>query len=292
MKQVTLSSKSYALWETWTEVPKAILPQVLRLLYVESASGQTYHQLLRLALGYSEKEWKRLMKHYFSPKLEDTQREQNAEVLAEVLNYLKWMWTQELTIKPFLCLEVENQTFWLPDDDFLTMSYGELTDAYIHAQAFIEQLVEGDERLNYLMATLCRPERPNKEAIDENWNGDVREAYNEHTSRLRVKLWETADYSDKILVLMWFLGALKDFTERFQVWDEEANGPLPEDEYPGQSWIKNQHLLSEKQIFGGMSATKKANVHEVFTFLEEHKKDMIAKRKAEKRNADASQNPT
>ena len=282
MKQITLSGKTYALWETWTEVPKALLPQVLRLLYVEPASGQTYHQILRIALGYTSNEWKRLMRHYFGWERTEEQRENNAEVLADALQHLKWMWTQELTVKPFLCLEVEGQTFWLPDDDFLTMGYGELTDAYIHARAFIEQLVEGEERLNYLMATLCRPERPTKEANDENWNGDIREAYNEHSARLRVKLWETADYADKILVLMWFLGTLKDFTERFQVWDEEATGPLPEDEYPGQSWIKNQHLLSEKQIFGGMAATKKANVHEVFTFLEENKKDMIAKRKTER----------
>lgn len=291
MKQITLSGKNYALWESWTEVPAATLTQVLRLLYVEPASGKTYHEILRIALGYKSNEWKRLMRHYFGWERTEQQRESNAEVLADALNHLKWMWTQELTVKPFKSLEVNNQTFWLPDDDFLTMSYGELTDAYIHARAFIEQLVEGEERLNYILATLCRPERLldkfQRNAQLDNWDGDKREPYNEHTARLRVKLWETVEYADKIMVLMWFLGTLKVFIERYQVWDEEEIGPPLEDEYPGQSWLKNQHLLSEKHIFGGMAATKKANVHEVFTFLEEHKKDLIAKRKAEKRAAEA-----
>lgn len=291
MKQISLNSKSYNLPESWIEVPKELLPDLLTQLYALPESGTTYHTLLRLTLGYSEKMWAKLMKHYFSTKLTEEQREANAEVLAEVLRLISWMWKEELTIKPFESITLQGMTYLLPDENFLTMTYGELSDANIHSRAFVEQLVEGEERLNYLLATICRPERSLdkflKNAQLENWNGDKREIYNEHIARLRVKVWEAAPYDQKIIVLMYFLGTLKHFLSLFDIWQGDGSGPAPEDEYPGQSWIKNQHLLAEKHIFGGMKDTKSANVHEVFSFLEEHSKDIkqrIAQEKAQQRN--------
>lgn len=288
MKQISLNSKSYELPESWIEVPKELLPDLLTQLYALPESGTTYHTLLRLTLGYREKEWAKLMKHYFSTKLTEEQREANAEVLAEVLRLISWMWKEELTIKPFESLTLEGSVVYLlPDENFLTMTYGELSDAYIHSRAFVEQLVEGEERLNLLLATVCRPERQGKYADDSSWNGDRREPYNEHIARSRVKVWEAAPYDQKIIVLMYFLGTLKHFLSLFDIWQGDGSGPAPEDEYPGQSWIKNQHLLAEKHIFGGMKDTKSANVHEVFSFLEEHSQDMkrrIALEKAQQKS--------
>lgn len=287
MKQIFLNKKSYELPENWIEVPKVQLPDLLTQLYALPESGTTYHTLLRLTLGYREKEWEKLMRHYFSFKLTEEQREANAEVLAEVLRLISWMWKEELTIKPFESIPLEGIAYLLPDENFLTMTYGELSDAYIHSRAFVEQLVEGEERLNLLLATVCRPERKGKYADDSSWNGDRREPYNEHIARQRVKVWEAAPYDQKIIVLMYFLGTLKHFLSLFDIWQGDGSGPAPEDEYPGQSWIKNQHLLSEKHIFGGMKDTKSANVHEVFSFLEEHSKDIkqrIAMEKAQQKN--------
>lgn len=274
--------------ETWIEVPKVQLPDLLTQLFALPESGTTYHTLLRLTLGYHEKEWAKLMKHYFSTKLSEEARQDNAEVLAEVLRLISWMWKEELTIKPFESITLEEKQYLLPDENFLAMTYGELSDAYIHSRAFVEQLVEGEERLNYLLATVCRPERKGDYVADAgSWNGDRREVYNEHIVRTRLKLWEAAPYDQKIIVLMYFLGTLKNFLSLFDIWQGDGTGPAPEDEYPGQSWIKNQHLLAEKHIFGGMKDTKAANVHEVFSFLEEHSQDMkrkIALEKAQQKN--------
>lgn len=286
MRQITLSGKTYELWENWPEVPPGLLPEVLSLLYVEPESGATYHSLLRLALGYSSKEWKKLMRNYFDLKHSEEKRENNAIVLSELIQLLNWMWKKELTIKPFEAIILNDVAYLLPDENFLTVTFGELSDAYIHSRAFLEQLVEGDERLNYLLATICRPARV-IDPTDTSWNGDRREAYNEHIARSRLKLWEEAPYDQKIIVLMYFLGTFKAFLEQYEIWQGEDNGPAREDEYPGQSWIKNQHLLAEKHIFGGMAATKSANVHEVFSFLEENSKDIkerIAREKAQSKN--------
>lgn len=288
MKQISLNKKSFELPENWAEVPKGTLPALLVQLYVMPESASTYHALLRLVLGYHEKDWNKLMRHYFAPALTDEQREMNAEALADVLRLISWMWKEELTIKPFEGIELEGTQYLLPDEDFLAISYGELSDAYIHSRAFVEQLIEGEDRLNYLLATICRPERVGDYRHDTSWNGDRREPYNEHIARSRVKLWEAAPYDQKIISLMYFLGTLKAFLGLFDIWQGDGSGPAPEDEYPGQSWIKNQHLLAEKHIFGGMKDTKAANVHEVFSFLEEHSKDIkhkIAMEKANQRNS-------
>lgn len=282
MKKIYLNNRAYQLPETWGEVDSEVLPQLLVLLYVHPESGATYHEILRVVLGYSPSEWQKLMKHFFSPTIQDMQREANATVLQEVLQLLKWMWTQELTKKPFEHVLVGGIPYLLPDEEFRTVSFGELSDAYIHSRAFIEQLVEGDERLNYLMATICRPERAGDYQTDLSWNGDPREAYNEHIAKVRAKDWEHVPYETRIVVLMYFLGTLKTFLGMFDIW--QGDGPASEEEYPGQSWIKNQHLLAEKHIFGGMAPTKAANVHEVFSFLEENSKDIKRKIEQEKAN--------
>ena len=96
----------------------------------------------------------------------------------------------------------------------------------------------------------------------------------------KADLFADVDDEKKILILAYFLGTLKDFLGYYDIFEDE--GPAKEEEYPGQSYIKNQHLLSEKGIFGNMDATKAANVHEVFLFLEEHKSDMKERIKQEK----------
>lgn len=283
MKEIYLNSRKYQLPESWQEVDSDLLPQLLVFLYVHPESGATYHEILRLVLGYSPAEWQKLMRHYFAPTLEELQREINAMVLQEVLQLISWMWTQELTKKPFEYVLVGGIAHLLPDEEFRTVSFGELSDAYIHSRAFIEQLVEGDERLNYLMATICRPEWGGDDyKNDLGWNGDARQPYNEHIAKARAKDWDNVPYETRIVVLMYFLGTLKTFLGMFDIW--QGDGPASEEEYPGQSWIKNQHLLAEKHIFGGMAPTKAANVHEVFSFLEENSKDIKRKIEQEKAN--------
>ncbi len=291
MKLITINGQEFSLPEAWTEVDAKLLPQLLRLIYVLPANGSTYHELLRLLLGYSPKGWTKLMNHFFSPKRTEAQRDASAHALAELLRLVDWMWTGELTRRPMLYLRVglDDQSWQLFDEGFKSMSFGELTDAYIHAQAFIKQLVPGDERLDLLVATICRPVRPIREAQDSQWDGDYREPYNEHRAAIRAKELRDRYAEEKVIILMYYLGTLKEFLGSFDIYDDGAVGPTPEEDYPGQNMLKNQHLLSEKHIFGGMKETKAANAHEVFQFLEEHSKDMRAEAERN-RAANAAQN--
>ncbi|MVM35295.1 hypothetical protein GO755_35060 [Spirosoma sp. HMF4905] len=126
----------------------------------------------------------------------------------------------------------------------------------------------------------CRPERTGEYGLEPSWNGDKRQLYNEFTSREMAKKLAGMELSQKQLVLLYFAGNMQKVLARYELFDGEEGDP---EEYPGQGWLKNQHILAEKGIFGTMQQAKEANLHDVLLFLEENKKDI-------KRSADAAAN--
>ena len=276
MQQVLINGQVFKLPENWQEVEYKHLTELLKNLYVLPESGSTYHTILRIVLGYDQKQWKKLMRHFFAKHRSLEDQLETTETLSKLLRIISWMWTGDLTVSPFESVKIDGQKYVLFQPGFISMSFGELADAYIHAQAFIKQLVEGEERLNMLVATVLRPERAGDYKNDPSWNGDPREDYNEHIARERGDIFKGEHLDKKIMILVYFLGSVKNFFSYFDLFDNDGSAPPVPEEFPGQSMIKNQHLLSEKHIFGGMKATKQANVHDVFQFLEEHNKDVKA----------------
>lgn len=283
MTEIFLNNKRYYLPEVWTEILPSQLPDLLTLLYVHPENGSTYLEILRNILGYTERQWQKLMHNYFGPHRSEEQRHDNSLVLQTVLAQLEWMWKGELTANPFpKGFEVaggpsHGRRWLLFEEGFKSMTFGEMTNAHIHAQAFINQQVPGEERLDMLVATICRPGYIREYRHAESWNGDHREPYNEHIARSRAELLKGKYVKEKILALMYFLGTQKEFFSFYDLFASDGTGPPEKEDYPGQSMIKNQHLLSEKHIFGGMDDTKTANVHEVFQYLEEHSNDVKAR---------------
>jgi hypothetical protein len=275
MKDIILGNQGFRLPENWQEVDRRLLPRLLRLLYVLPETGETYHELLRISLGYTPRQWGRLMNHFLGPDRSDAQREASALALADTLNQIGWMWRADLTVRPFASVTAGGEQEWLVfEENFRSMSFGEMTDAYIHAQAYIKQLEAGDRRLDLLIATIARPERAGDYANDPAWNGDRREDYNPHLSTRRAELAGLVPWEQKIGLLMYFIGSAKDFMARFDIWADDGAAPPTEESFPGQSLLKNQHLLSEKGVFGTMKETKAENVYEIFQFLEEHHQDL------------------
>ncbi|MDQ1085653.1 hypothetical protein [Siphonobacter sp. SORGH_AS_1065] len=273
MIELSFEGEAKQLPENWQEVKPHLLPVYLKKLFVEPETQQTYHELLRLSLGYSSRRWRRFCKVYFSDKLSEETHEHNAEILQFLLGRIAWMWSEPMKVKPFDFVRINGEIHLLPDPLLKTLTYGELTDAYIHMVAYVKQLEKGDKRLNLLLATICRP-KPTDYAYQErfDWNGDEREPYNEHIAEKRAEAWEAVSFEKKIPILLYFVSVLKELMETYQIYDTEAETE-GEEEYPGQGFIKNQHLLAEKQIFGTMKQTRQANAHDVLLFLEESKKD-------------------
>jgi hypothetical protein len=283
MRPIELDGTKYMLPESWNEVTPKQLPKLIKLVYLIPESGSMHLSLIQTALNIKPRVWKRLHRKHFSAGLSDGVRRQNAVVLMQLVDWLSWMWRKPVDQQPFAEIKAGGHALLLPEAEFLTVSYGELTDLYIHLQAFIEQTVPGDERLNYLVATACRPRRPRGYTTDTSWNGDHREDYNEFVARERVKPVAKVDYQQRMMVLLYVASHIKSLMARYTLFKTDA-GAGEAEAYAGQNFIKNQHLLAERGIFGNLKQTQQANAHEVLLFLEENHSDLL------KQQADAEQN--
>lgn len=282
MIDLVLAGEAFKLPSNWQEVPQKRLPSILEAVFVKPENGETYHELLRLVLGLSTATWARFCYYYLGSHLPEETRQENAEKLHTVLEAISWMWLDDMTVKPFVSVVSKRSELLLFDEGFETMSYGELSDGYIHLQAFARQLVEGDERLDLLVATVCRPRRTDNDyAAREDWDGDHRQPYNPHAVKELAKEVKHLDNATKVAIMVYFAGTVKQVFGDYEIMDTGIAG-AGEEEYPGQALLKNQHLLAEKGIFGNINQTRAANVHDVLLFLEEHKKDLAAQLAAQK----------
>jgi hypothetical protein len=280
MLDIKLDGQPYQVPEGWHEVNATTLPLLLQNVYFTSVTPESLHERIRLSIGMTPKAWKKLMRIHFGPGVGKKKQQANAVVLHNLLHLLRWMQTEPIHQQPFRALPEMDfvPELLLPETGFLAMSFGELTDAYIHFLVWLRQLVPGDEHLDLLVATVCRPARDVAELASPTWNGDHREPYNEFAARQRAKALATLEPGYKMAVALFFTGNMRAVLDRYEIFGGEGE---PE-QYPGQGWIKNQHLLAEKGIFGTVDQTKAANIHDVLLYLEERRKDVLAEIQANK----------
>lgn len=282
MRSIELDGVAYQLPQQWSEIKPDQLPRLIRLVYMTPENGAMYHQLLQALLGIHPKVWKKIHRRHFGPGLPPQVRQKNAIVLHDLLGLCKWVWETPMNQQPFAQIDVDGVAWLLPEADFATMSYGELTDLYVHLHAYIEQTEVGEGELDYLVATACRPARPADELTRVDWNGDGREAYNEFMVRQRVKRLGTIQFEQKMTVLLYVASTIQTVLGRYRLFDAPAPGEPASsgDEYIGQGFVKNAHLLAEKGIFGTLRQTQQANAHEVLLFLEEYRADQRQREQA------------
>ncbi|WP_266364184.1 hypothetical protein [Tellurirhabdus rosea] len=276
-----LAGRKIQIPESWAELPAGKVPEVLQLLYVLPESGQTYHELLRICLGMGRRQWKALIGPFFAADLSDEEKQENALVLHNVMTMVSWLWTQPVTVRPFPHFDHDDVRYLLPEEQMKTMSFGELSDAHIHFTAHVKGMAEGDEQLDLLVATICRPQRPGDCESDPAWDGDHREPYNPALTEYRAKKLASLPIDIKTGILVYFAGMEKDVLDHYDIFESASPDSAGEEEYPGQGWIKNQHLIAATGIFGNMRDTKGTSVHDILLYLEEDKKDRAARAKAE-----------
>jgi hypothetical protein len=276
MQIIEIEGKAYNFPTCWDDLKKKDIPDMIELVFLRGETGQTYHELLRIAMGATSLQYAQFCKRHFSKTLPEKVREANGVVLHELFMQLAWVYEQPMNILPFESYNHNYTEYILPDPDFYAITFAELSDAYIHMQAYVKQVIAGDERLNLLVATLCRPKRQGEMTPD--WNGDHREPYNEFISKERSK--EVAKWPDviKVAVLIYYAACLQKMLGGYDIGGDSSGG---EEDYIGQGFIKNQHLLANG-IYGTLDNVKKANAHEVLLALHENKKDAIEARKRQK----------
>lgn len=283
MINIEINGVAYELPQNWNEVAQKQLPKLVELLFMRPENGDTYHHILRIALGFSERQWAKLIGKYFSADKSEEEKEQSSLALQALLKHVSWMWTKPVTQMPAKYFHFSGEYYFLPTENFLTMSWGEMKDAYIHAEAFTRQIVKGDKHLNLLVLTLCRQKSNQKRDFD--WDGDERVPYNEFLVAAQEKKIEALDYSIKLAVLLYFVGTMKILLDQYDIFysnhDEYSLMPYVE-QYPGQGFEDNTLVMAEKHIFGTYKETIKVNCHQVLLALERSKKLMEAEMEAHK----------
>ncbi|GAB3802960.1 hypothetical protein GCM10028819_32100 [Spirosoma humi] len=284
MRTIQLDGVSYSLPQTWAEVKPDQLPKLIRLIYLTPENGHMYHQLLQTMLGIKPRAWAKLHRRHFGSQLSAAVRKKNAVVLHDLMRMCSWVWQEPMTSQPVEAITVDKTPWLLPEAGFVTVSYGELSDLYVHLQAYITQQETGEGELDYLVATACRPARSERECQDPDWNGDRRERYNEFIVRERVKQLKTVPFEKKLAVLLFVASTVQSVLSKYALFDPDAKASTGTGEtYIGQGFIKNTHLLAEKGVFGNLKQTQQANAHEVLLFLEEFRADAI-ERQSERRS--------
>lgn len=273
--KILFSNAEHELYESWAEVPVEKIPALVELAYFAPDAGSTHLEIVRQVLGIKPRPWARMLSTHFAETLPTKVREANAENINWLVRQCAWMWNEPLTKMPFEYFEHKGVRYYIAKSSeelaFETCSYGELTNAYINMQGFVKRLKNDDYYLNNLVAVLCR-ERRSEAQNDKDWNGDVRVPYNEYLCTETAKLFDDLDVKIKLAVMMYFAGNLKRFMDGYQQTFRRGDGEG--EEYIGQGFLKNQHLLAEKGIFGDIYKTKNANCHEVMLYLEEYGADM------------------
>ncbi len=189
--------KKYQVAETWSELTPEQYRQLIMCPRL-SANGsydtiENEAAACRVWLGMSPKNWAALqLAHWQWGQL----RQQCA-----------WLFKTTPTGKPPIdTIAAGGLTYHLPANEFADTSAVELSYANIAYLAFANPDEPDPSALDRLVATLCRPRRTDWRKFQKsaNWNGDVREPFNEARMIEHAKKLARLDLPMKLLVLDYF----------------------------------------------------------------------------------------
>jgi hypothetical protein len=216
METLQIGTSTKQVPSTWNELRRRQLLDVLAELYRPAAPDRRL-QLLRILTGYN------------LPLLTSL----DVDVLAQLLPL-----TDFLTSEDHLLTEQLLPTIGVPGRHFTekpTMWHGPrahlqnvLFGEFIFADTFfVLYCLHGTENfLDQFLTVLYRPERRGASPDDADWNGDVRQAFNEHQLEARTPRVRHVAALEKLAVLTWYRGCrtqlAQEFPDVFVAADEDA----------------------------------------------------------------------
>lgn len=184
--------------QNWDEVATDKLLQIAPILLVDSANNR-----IEIVKAYAAKS-KDILGAFLSLSVEDVYR----LTIAIAWMYDTWF------CKPYFDFfkNDKRDKYYLPADSLANCTVIE----YIFADKYFEAIRNGDStKLNYLLATLCRPRRKNynPDAVDA--DGDIREKFNSVLIEKRAALMGKVDMRFKLFFLLFFIGCKKELAKKF-----------------------------------------------------------------------------
>ncbi|MGI4871218.1 MAG: hypothetical protein ACRYFX_08580 [Janthinobacterium lividum] len=207
--------------------------------------------------------------------------------LWDVLSLPGWAWSQDMDTQAVREFTHRSRTYRLPEP--------QLTDAvaieYAMAAVFFHQFARPQrpqaQALDQLVASLCRPVRPDLVQLSQDpaWDGQTRERYNAKLAEARALELADAPLGVKIVVLHRFLGAqrfihraYKDLFKKV----EPPSGPAAQAPRPAGDGTELLELLAdlaERGLYGTYEQVAHTSLHTVLFNLA---KQARRRREAEK----------
>ncbi|MVM36476.1 hypothetical protein GO730_00440 [Spirosoma sp. HMF3257] len=262
MKTIEFGTKTYQVAESWAELTPEQYKQLImcpRLESNRSAGAGSFETIeneaaaCRVWLGMSPKVWKNLV---LTPWQWGQLRQQCA-----------WLFTSKPEGKPPLDTFVhQGVNYHLPAANFTDSTAVDIAFANMAFVEFAHPDEPTPEALDRLIAILCRPRRTDWRKFQKSldWNGDVREEFNEQRMAERAKALATLDIQTKLIILDYFERTNHEFLEQYG----ELFGGSREPRYgDGRGWIMLLKNVAKEGHFGDFDKVCKTPAHLLFATL-------------------------
>lgn len=250
---------SFYLPQNWDEVGTDKLLELSPLLLLDSANNR-----IEIVKAYAAQS-KETLDAFLSLTVQDVYR------LTSIIEWVYDTWI----CKPYFSFfkNDKREKYYLPSETLGNCSVIE----YIFADKYFEAIRTGDtNKLNYLLATLCRPRRKNYKPDAVDADGDIREKFNSVLIEQRAALMEKVDIRFKLFFLLFFIGCKKELARKFPpifISAEDAEVPTsPDFGLIGIVW----------DLAGGLVEAEKVQneyLHTVFAYMCKRHYDNLALQK-------------
>lgn len=224
--------KSYSVPETWNELTKNQLLTFCRYANALGTPEQARVVLLNKMIGIPPVAIARL--------LDDVAGRTKLAQLTGLLNFLYEENTPggaPLTknLQPVLRCRYKQRTWYGPADDFLNLRWNEFMVADQYHTVYVRTREE--RHLDYLVATLYRPQRPGHKPDSPDYQGDRREDFNQHLLDRRVRTMARVSTPKKLAAYYFYVGCrsqlVRDYPDIFE--GDGQRGAAPREAAPGEA---------------------------------------------------------
>lgn len=185
------------------------------------------------------------------------------------LKRIEFLWKTNLVEPMIQTFSMEDMVYHFPAHRFTTLCIAEFAFA---CDYFDAMLAHGNykaekaqpEMLNYIMATLCRPQKA------ENTEGDIREKFNELLIEKRAKIFTKVPPQYKAYFLIYFLGCKKALADQFSVLfrKQPKENPIGKYQRPiDYAWFKIIFDLAEEGTFGKYEEVCHQSIYTILHYL-------------------------
>jgi len=264
-----LNGRPYRVPATWAELSPAQFFAAAPHLATHSLAARV--AVLRL--------WCPQLRPKYLRRLTETQ-------LFDVAAQVGWAWDKLLDTAGITEFSHRGRTYCLPEPRLTDAVFIEYAMAQIYFHQFAHPQRPRAQALDQLVATLCRPLRPDLAALQQNpaWDGQRRERYNAKLAEGRALELADAPLGVKIVVLHHYLAAQRFLHAAFkEVFRKAEPGPGGKAKAgDGTGLLELLARLAERGLYGPYEATAHTSLH---TILFNLAREARQRRAAERENA-------